>query len=155
MYEAMLDWLEALDGVEQDRRYHPEEDALFHSLQVYQCALRDGARPILLAAALFHDVGKAVSGPDHDVFGAAMTEGLPHHTRWLIGHHLDLLRRPRKTRRIGAGTAWIADLEKLRKWDLAGRDPHARVCSPEEAVSVVLEALEGQAAQSGCTLTLY
>jgi len=155
MYDTMLQWLEDLDGVEQDPRYHPEEDALFHSLQVYQHALRHGPRPELLAAALFHDVGKAHSGPDHDTVGAAMTVGLPVDTRWLIGHHLDLLRNPRKTRRVGAGSRWIADLELLRRWDLAGRDPHATVCSPEEAVSVVLEALEVRDGQGGCRLPLY
>ena len=38
--DEMVEWLIALDGVRQDPRYHPEGDALFHSLQVFEHALR-------------------------------------------------------------------------------------------------------------------
>ncbi|MEZ4316230.1 MAG: HD domain-containing protein [Myxococcota bacterium] len=142
-FQDLVELLEALDGVEQDPRHHPEGDALYHSLQVYQHALRDGAEPALLAAALFHDVGKAVAGRDHDRVGAELTEGLPDRTRWCIAHHLDLLRNPRATRRRWAGMPQIVDLTRLRRWDLAGRSPRARVCSPDQAVAHVLEALHG------------
>lgn len=142
MYDELLGLLEALDGVMQDLRYHPEGDALFHSLQVYQHAAADEAPPELLAAALFHDVGKAIEGPTHAQIGAELTVGLPDRTRWCIAHHLDLLRHPRKTRRALAETPQLSDLIRLRRWDLAGRQVHARVCSPEQAVSHVLEALQ-------------
>lgn len=142
MYEELLGLLEALDGVEQNPRYHPEGDALFHSLQVYQHAADDDAEAPLLAAALLHDVGKAVSGPDHDAIGAAMLDGLPERTQWCVAHHLDLLRDRRHTQRHLANTPALRDLQRLRRWDLAGRDPFARVCSPEQAVSHVLEALQ-------------
>ncbi len=142
MYEELLSLLDALDGVEQNPRFHPEGDALFHSLQVYQHAADDDAEPELLAAALLHDVGKAISGPDHDVVGADMLIGLPDRTRWCVAHHLDLLRERRLTQRRLANTPQLRDLQRLRRWDLGGRDPFARVCSPEQAVSHVLEALE-------------
>ncbi len=142
MYEELLVLLEDLDGIQQDPRYHPEGDALFHSLQVYQHAAADNASPPMLAAALFHDVGKSVDGPTHDRVGAELTVGLPERTRWCIAHHLDLLRDARRTRRRLANTPQLRDLIRLRRWDLAGRHPQSQVCSPEQAVSHVLEALQ-------------
>jgi hypothetical protein len=141
MYDDMLRWLSALDGVPQDPRYHPEGDALFHSLQVFERALADDPEPEVLAAALLHDIGKASAGRDHDVVGAELLVGWPDRVRWLVGHHLDLLRDPRRARRQWAGTLALRDLARLRRWDVAGRDPRARVREPEEAAAIVAEAL--------------
>jgi hypothetical protein len=143
LYEEIVEWLAALDGVPQDPKYHPEGDALFHSLQVFELALADGADPELLAAALLHDVGKAEGGRDHDQVGADLLEGLPERTVWLVRHHLDLLRDPRATRARWRGTPALRDLERLRRWDLGGRKRHARVREPEEAAAIVAEALDG------------
>lgn len=144
MYEEWLSWLEDLEGVEQDPRHHPEGCALFHSIQVFERALVDRADPEMLAAALLHDIGKAVSGPDHAEIGAEMLSGLSERTIWLVEHHLHLLRWPKQTRAWLSGSPRLRDLEELRRYDLAGRDPRARVRSPEEAVSIVLEALESE-----------
>lgn len=142
MYSTMLTWLDDLDGVEQNPVYHPEGCALFHTLQVFEHALSQTTDPDLLAAALFHDIGKAHAGADHDEVGADMLLGaVSPRTVWLVRHHLDLLRDPKGTRALLLGTPQLADLERLRTWDLAGRDPHAEVRSPEEAVSILLEAL--------------
>lgn len=141
MYESLLDLLLGLDGVRQDPRYHPEGDALFHSLQVFDIARRDTDDHALWAAALLHDVGKAVSSPDHDEVGADLLFGLVcPRVVWLVRHHLDLLRAPSPTRRKWRGTRALSDLSKLRRWDLAGRDPKRAVLSPEEALSIVLDA---------------
>lgn len=138
MLDECLDLLCALDGVSQDRRYHPEGDALYHSLQVFQHARRDTADPALLAAALLHDVGKALTGPDHDVEGAALLEGLIHpRVVFLVRHHLDLLRAPALTRRRFQRSPRLRDLELLRRWDLAGRSPRATVISPEDALQLL------------------
>lgn len=155
MYEEMLSWLDALDGVEQDPRYHPEGDALFHSLQVFEHALASRVDAEMLAAALLHDIGKATAGTDHAEVGADMLCGLPGlapehpmqgvtsaRVHWLVAHHLHLLRWPKHTRAWLAGTPHLRDLEALRRFDLAGRDPRARVRSPEEAVSIVIEAID-------------
>lgn len=137
----ILTWLGDLDGVPQDARFHPEGDALFHSLQVFERALDDRAEGELLAAALLHDIGKAHGGRDHDAIGAELLIGWPQRITWCVAHHLDLLRSPRQARSRLAGTLALRDLERLRRWDLAGRDPRARVREPEEAAAIVVEAL--------------
>jgi HD superfamily phosphodiesterase len=130
MDDDLFSLLSSLNGVRQSPRYHPEGDALFHSLQVFELARRESDDPVLWAAALFHDVGKAVDGPLHDEVGADLLEGLlcPRAV-WLVRHHLDLLKEPRATRRRHRETSALRDLEKLRRWDLGGRDPNARVIS--------------------------
>ena len=143
MDDTLLDLLLALDGVEQPLRYHPEGDALFHSLQVFDLAVSATTDRELWAAALLHDVGKAL--PDgtsgHDEVGADLLEGLvSDRVTWLVRHHLDLLRDPRRTRRRHLGSPGLRDLEQLRRWDLGGRSPHARVRSAQAALAL----LEGE-----------
>jgi HD superfamily phosphodiesterase len=142
MDHELLDLLLALDGVAQPPRYHPEGDALFHSLQVFEHARGETDDPDLLIAALFHDVGKSIDGATHDEVGADLLEGLVNDRAvWLVRHHLDLLRDPRRTRRRLHGTRELADLERLRRWDLAGRKVHARVLTPEAALSSLEAAM--------------
>jgi len=50
--------IQALDGVEQNSRYHPEGDALYHSLQVFELAYQQSQDVELWLAALLHDIGK-------------------------------------------------------------------------------------------------
>ena len=139
MYDELLSMLLALDGVQQDPRYHPERDALFHTLQVFQLACRSSRDPRLWAAALFHDVGKAIDGPTHDEVGAEMLDGLLEDgVVRLVRHHLDLLRNPRRARRRH-DRAFLVDLEALRRFDLGGRDPRAEVLRPEDALDLVFE----------------
>lgn len=138
MDSELLDLLHALDGVAQPARYHPEGDALFHSLQVFQHAHAATDDHELWAAALLHDVGKSIDGRDHDAIGADLLEGLvSDRVLFLVRHHLDLLRDPRRTRRRLHGTRELRDLESLRRWDLAGRRPHAIVPTPEAALAAL------------------
>jgi len=132
MDDDLVSLLSGLNGIRQSPRYHPEGDALFHSLQVFMLAQRETTDRVMWAAALFHDVGKAVDGPLHDEVGADLLDGLlcPRAV-WLVRHHLDLLKEPRVTRRRHRGTSALRDLERLRRWDLGGRDPNARVVSIE------------------------
>ena len=87
-----------LESVKQNPRYHPEGDALYHSLQVFELA-RD-ARPYdeeFLLAALLHDVGKAIDPQDHVRAGVESLRGaVTERTLWLIEHHMDLLAAPRE-----------------------------------------------------------
>jgi len=140
MKDELFSLLDALAGVQQSPRYHPEGDALFHSLQVFELAQRSTEDRVLWAAALFHDVGKAVDGPLHDEVGADLLEGLlPPRAVWLVRHHLALLRDRRRTRQRLHGTAELRDLERLRRWDLGGRDPGARVLALDDAFDLLLD----------------
>ncbi len=144
MIDELFSLLISLDGVEQSRKYHPEGDALFHSLQVFELARRASNDRVIWAAALFHDVGKAIDGPLHDEVGADLLEDLicPR-VVWLVRHHLDLLKEPRRTRRTLRGTPELKDLEQLRRFDLGGRDPRAEVLSAESAFDILFSAQEG------------
>jgi hypothetical protein len=134
MNDDLLSLLLDLNGIAQSPRHHPEGDALFHSLQVFQLAQRATTDRVLWAAALFHDVGKAIDGPLHDEIGADLLEGLLcSRAVWLVRHHLDLLKDPRAARRRYHGMPALRDLELLRRCDLGGRDPGARVTSVEGA----------------------
>ncbi len=140
MNDELFSLLAGLDGIQQSPRYHPEGDALFHSLQVYDLARRATADRVLWAAALFHDVGKAIDGPTHDEVGADLLEGLlPARAVWLVRHHLDLLKDPRRTRRRWHGTGALRELELLRRWDVTGRDPRARVMDPQDAYDTLFD----------------
>lgn len=139
MRDYLLFLLLDLDGIEQDPYYHPEGDALFHSLQVFQLAHQQSNLPILWAAALFHDVGKANGSKNHDAIGAEMLKGvLDDQIVWLVEHHLDLLNAPAKTRRkLRKQSTQFRQLQLLRDWDLSGRDPTAEVISPEQAINLL------------------
>jgi HD superfamily phosphodiesterase len=145
----LVSLLQSLSGISQSPAFHPEGDALFHSLQVFDHALASTRDPVLLAAALFHDVGKAIDGPTHDVEGAELLDGLlDTEVCWLVAHHLDLLREPAKTKRRLAGTSRLSLLQQLRRFDLAGRDPTARVRDETWAVDTLFSI----AAERGATL---
>ena len=76
--------LQPLESVKQDPRTHPEGDALYHSLQVFERARE--ARPYdeeFLLAALLHDIGKAIDPQDRRL---AAVEGRAWQKRdpWLL-----------------------------------------------------------------------
>lgn len=156
MHQDLLELLLSLDGVRQDPRWHPEGDALYHSLQAFDLARRETSDRALWAAALLHDVGKAVSSPDHDEVGADLLDGLlAPRVVWLVRHHLDLLRAPQPTRRRLRGSPALADLQRLRRWDTGGRSPSASVLDPEAALALLFdEGSEGILAPIGDDLSL-
>ena len=139
--DYLLALLLDLDGVMQNPTYHPEGDALYHSLQVFQHALKHSEDPILLAAALFHDVGKSCGSKDHELVGAEMISNiLNDEITWLIKHHLDLLKNPAHTKkRLRDKQQQLFQLQQLRKWDLAGRETSVDVMSAEEAISILMQ----------------
>ncbi len=144
MREDLLWLLRSLDGVEQSPQFHPEGDALYHSLQAFDLARGESHDPVLWAAALLHDVGKADHDGSHDETGAEWLTGIVHpRIVWLVRHHLDLLRDPRLARRRFRGRPELDDLVTLRRWDLGGRRTDAMVLTPEAAVDVLLGAGAG------------
>lgn len=140
MTDELLDLVRSLDGVRQDAKYHPEGDALYHTLQAFDCARKATRDRALWAAALFHDVGKALGGPDHDLAGADLLDGLVcPRIVWLVRHHLCLLRETSLTRRRYRDTDALRDLELLRRCDVGGRRPGA-LCTPlDEAMAMVAD----------------
>ena len=80
-----------LEGVKQSPKWHPEGDALYHSLQVFDLAQAElPYDEEFQLAALLHDVGKAIDPTDHVAAGLESLEGyITPRTAWLIEHHMD------------------------------------------------------------------
>lgn len=141
--------LEPLAHVLQPRDRHPEGDALYHSLQVFELARE--ASPWdeeLLLAALLHDVGKAIDPRRHVESGlAALGETITSRTAWLIENHLD-------AQRLHEGTLGVRAQRRLRehedfdsllllaRCDREGRVPGARVPTIESALTAIRELAE-------------
>lgn len=143
VFEALL---LPLENVKQDLRYHPEGDALYHSLQVF-----DHARDELpydeefLSAALLHDVGKAIDPVDHVAAGLeALGDFITRRTGWLIKHHmeahqiLDKSLGARAKRRLAQHESY-EELMLLSKCDRAGRVAGADAPELEEALEYLRE----------------
>ncbi len=138
VYEALL---LPLENVKQNLKYHPEGDALYHSLQVF-----DHARDELpydeefLVAALLHDVGKAIDPADHVAAGLeALADTITERTAWLIEHHMlthaiaDQTLGSRAHRRLRESENYN-DLLLLGECDRAGRQPGVEAPELEEAI---------------------
>jgi hypothetical protein len=130
--------LAPLESVKQNPKYHPEGDALYHSLQVFELARH--ARPYdeeFLLAALLHDVGKAIDPHDHVAAGVEALRGaVPARTLAMIEHHMLLLQaleKPGSPPPVDDPDA-LEDLHLLRECDNAGRVPGASVGTVDEAL---------------------
>ncbi|MEX0703862.1 MAG: HD domain-containing protein [Planctomycetales bacterium] len=138
VYRALL---LPLARVKQDRRWHPEGDALYHSLQVFDLA-RDELPydEEFLLAALLHDVGKAIDPHDHVAAGLeALHEFITERTGWLIAHHMEA--RALREGTIGARARRrlqqsedFEELVLLAECDEQGRVPGAQVPEVEAAL---------------------
>ncbi|WP_145309260.1 HD domain-containing protein [Gimesia fumaroli] len=135
-----------LAGVKQSRKYHPEGDALYHSLQVYDLACDElPYDEEFQLAALLHDVGKAIDAKNHVEAGLQALEGLiTERTAWLIRHHMDAhaIRDgtigARARRRLMANENY-EDLLLLEECDHAGREPGVEVPDVDDALEAVRE----------------
>jgi len=79
----ILPELDALWGVPQPEKYHPEIDTGIHVLQVVDCAAEEGYELQVRFASLMHDLGKAVTPEDawpshhgHEGLGVKLVEQL-------------------------------------------------------------------------------
>ncbi len=139
-----------LETVKQDPRWHPEGDALYHSLQVFELARE--ALPYdeeFQTAALLHDVGKAIDPRDHVAAALESLEGyITERTAWLIEHHMEAgaLRDgtlgARARRRLEAHEDFD-DLMLLCECDRGGRQRGAQVPDVEEALEHLRELSQG------------
>jgi predicted HD phosphohydrolase/predicted nucleotidyltransferase len=138
--------LQPLEGVKQSPRYHPEGDALYHSLQVFELARAE--RPYdeeFLLAALLHDVGKAIDPADHVTAAIQSLEGaVTDRTMDLIAHHMEAHAYRDGTLGQRARVRLQAmddfeDLMLLRECDRRGRVAGAPVCELAEALDYLRE----------------
>jgi predicted HD phosphohydrolase len=145
-FEVYRMLLQPLEGVKQSPKYHPEGDALYHSLQVFELAR--AARPFdeeFLLAALLHDVGKAIDPADH--VGAALEaleDAVPDRTALLIEYHMDV--HAYRAGTLGARARVrlqnledFDDLLLLNECDRRGRVPGADVPELTEALDFLRE----------------
>ena len=117
-----------LENVRQNHTYHPEGDALYHSLQVFDLGREEMPYDEeFLLAALLHDVGKAIDPHDHIAAGLEALDGtITQRTRWLIEHHMlahgiaDQTIGRRAHRRLRENE-FYDDLVLLGRCDRAGR----------------------------------
>jgi hypothetical protein len=133
--------LDPLEGVKQSAKYHPEGDALYHSLQVFELARQE--RPYdeeFLLAALLHDVGKAIDPSDHVTAALEALDGsISERTAWLIAHHMEAQAYRNGTLGHRARlrlqeSESFDDLMLLYELDRRGRVRGAVVCELEEAL---------------------
>jgi hypothetical protein len=143
-FEVYRMLLRPLENVKQNPQWHPEGDALYHSLQVFELA-RDRVPydEELILAALLHDVGKGIDPYDHVAAGLDALEGsITARTAWLIEHHMadhaiaDGTIGHRARLRL-AESADYEDLVLLGEMDRAGRRTGVQVCTVDEAIEYV------------------
>ncbi|MEM6504875.1 MAG: HD domain-containing protein [Planctomycetota bacterium] len=140
---AMLRLLLApLESVKQNPAFHPEGDALYHSLQVFELARAEREWDIeLCLAALVHDVGKAIDPADHVVAGLGALAGLvSERVLILVAHHMEAhgyragtlgARARRRLEQLSD----FEDLLLLSDLDQGGRRRGLSVCSLDEALA--------------------
>lgn len=133
-----------LENVKQNPVWHPEGDALYHSLQVYDLACNQSPYDEeFLLAALLHDVGKAIDPHDHVNAGVeAVQEFVTDRTLWLIKHHM--LAHELHDRTIGARARnrlarheYYDDLVLLGECDRAGRKCGIEVTDVDDALDYI------------------
>lgn len=133
-----------LAGVQQSREFHPEGDALYHSLQVFELA-RDELPydEEFQLAALLHDVGKGIDPYDHVAAGLEALEGyITPRTAWLIENHMqaralaDGTLGARARQRLEASEDF-EELKLLAQCDKKGRVPGMQVCEVEDALESI------------------
>jgi predicted nucleotidyltransferase len=130
-----------LEQVKEGRRYHPEGDVLYHSLQVFDLAREElPYDEEFLLAALLHDVGKAIDRKEHTAAALEALEGyITPRTAWLIEHHRDALALregtlgARSHRRLAASEDFD-ELRLLARCDQAGRQKGVEAPDLDEAI---------------------
>ena len=149
IYNALL---LPLDRVKQSRKYHPEGDVLYHSLQVFDLACDElPYDEEFLLAALLHDVGKGIDPNDHvEAALEALEDFITSRTAWLIRHHMqahafcDGTLGARAKRRIRQSEDY-EELLLLSRCDRNGREPGVDVPDLDEALNYIrnLETMYG------------
>ena len=143
-FDVYRSLLVPLEKVKLKPQYHPEGDALDHSLQVFDLAHDElPYDEEFLLAALLHDVGKAIDPQDH--VAAALDElagYITPRTAWLIEHHSEAgaLRDGTlgaRSRRRLEESEYFDELTLLAKCDREGRRVGVAAPDVDEALTYV------------------
>ncbi|WP_437227891.1 HD domain-containing protein [Planctomicrobium sp. SH661] len=135
-----------LAQVQQGKKHHPEGDALYHSLQVFELALDElPYDEEFLLAALLHDVGKGIDRDNHVAAALEALDGfISERTAWLIEHHMEAHRIQDGT--IGARARRRLELhpdfetlQLLGECDRGGRVRGAAVGDVDDALDQIRE----------------
>jgi hypothetical protein len=145
-FQVFQSLLLPLENVKQNPVWHPEGDALYHTLQVFEHARNElPYDEEFLLAALLHDVGKAIDPHDHVAAGLEAVAGfITERTGWLIAHHmqaqqlLDGTLGARAKRRLMESESY-EELLTLARCDRAGRQPGAAAPELDEALDYFRE----------------
>jgi predicted HD phosphohydrolase len=148
-FDVLRMLLERLDGVRLDPAEHPEVDALFHSLQVFDLAATEFPwDEELLSAALLHEVGRALDTEQPVPATLEALDGLvTHRTLRLIEAlpEASLVRArsaPVDVRHRIEASEDYQDLMQLADFDRRGRIRKTRTSTVDEALGL-LESLDG------------
>jgi len=148
-FEVYRSLLTPLEQVKQSPKRHPEGDALYHSLQVFELACQGYPYDEeVLLAALLHDVGKAIDKQDHVTAGLEALDGsITPRTAWLIRHLEDGMAMSdgtlgaRSQRRLEQAENF-EELMFLAKCDREGRQRGAPAPDVDEALDYVRDLQE-------------
>lgn len=143
-FQVFYSLLLPLENVKQSPKYHPEGDALYHSLQVFDLACdRLPYDEEFLLAALLHDVGKGIDSYDHVGSGLTALQGfITERTGWLIKHHMDAHQLHDRTigvraRRRLESNPNFDDLVLLGECDRGGRQRGVQTTELEDALDYI------------------
>lgn len=143
-FQVYYSLLLPLENVKQNPKYHPEGDALYHSLQVFDraCDCLPYDEEFLLAA-LLHDVGKGIDPYDHVYSGLESLQGfITQRTGWLIEHHMEAHKLHDRTigararKRLEQNESY-GELVLLGECDRGGRMVGVQATELEEALDYI------------------
>jgi hypothetical protein len=141
-FEIIEDLLLSLENIQLDRREHPELDALFHALQLFdhvqQCSPFDEE---LLTAALLHDVAKTHSSDDATVNSQTLLKDLVTHRTLKLIQAMELIGDgPAPTHHQMAALVGPDNLEDIRllvDLDRLARQPGIQTSSVDQAIAAL------------------
>lgn len=147
-FDVLADLLLALENIRLDRAEHPEGDSLYHSLQLFDLAVRE--QPYdeeFLSAALLHDVGRIGKGVDTIKEAAKLLDRLVTHRTVNLITGIELaLSDPAPSRsalREMIGLEDLDDVLLLSQLDRQARKRGIQTSSIEEAIDYLRDLEAG------------